>query len=298
MNTKPLFHGAISALVTPFQDGKVDYQSLTNLIEWQISSSIDGIVVCGSTGEGITLEESERESIIKHSVSVVNKRIPVMVGTGSSSTKRTIDYTQQASDLGADAALIVTPYYNKPTQEGLFMHFKAVNDETNIPIYLYTNPGRAIVSITLPTFDRLMDLKNIVGVKESTSNAEFALSIKNLSAQKKQSFDILCGDDSEALEYNKNGSLGCISVASNLIPDVVSKIQKLSLGGSHDEAKALYKKYEPIFSCLFVETNPTPLKYALSLIGKCSAEMRLPLVEPSEESKSAIKQSMIECGLL
>ncbi|MFN8912607.1 MAG: 4-hydroxy-tetrahydrodipicolinate synthase, partial [Alphaproteobacteria bacterium] len=294
MNTTPVFRGAISALVTPFKNGEVDYKSLSNLIERQISYGIDGIVLCGSTGECTTLEDDERTSIIKHTVSVVSRRIPIMVGTGASSTKRTIDYTKQANELGADAALIVTPYYNKPTQAGIFMHFKAVNDSAHIPIYVYTNPGRAVVSVTLDTFGLLMDLKNIVGVKESTANAKFALSISELSSQKQINFSILCGDDSTALEYNKNGSLGCISVASNLIPEVVSNIQKLSLNGSHDAAHALYTQYEPIFSSLFVESNPIPLKYALSLRGQCTSEMLLHLVEPSDESTAKIKNSMIQ----
>ncbi len=290
-----MFRGSITALVTPFNNGKVDYSAFEKLIEYQITNGTNGIVPCGTTGESPTLSYDEHKKIIEISIKVSNKKIPVIAGTGSNSTAEAIELTKHAAKVGADAALIVTPYYNKPSQEGLYAHYKAINDKCDIPIIIYNIPGRCVIDMSVDTMARLYELKNIIGVKDATGDLDRA------SEQMKkmgEEFIMLSGNDDNAYEFNLRGGRGCISVSANVAPKLCSEFQKLSLSNKKEEAKKIFDKLTPLHEVLFIETNPVPTKYSLSLMNKITEEVRLPLVTAKKESKEKIKKVLSNLSLI
>ena len=281
-----MFKGSITALVTPFKNNKLDEDSYEKFIEFQISNGTNGIVPGGTTGESPTLEYFEHKKIIEIAVKVSNGRIPVIAGTGSNSTKEAIELTKFAENAKADAALIVTPYYNKPTQEGLYQHYKAINDNCGIPIIIYNIPGRSVVDMSVDTMARLFELKNIVGVKDATGDLDRATAQKNKMGDE---FIMLTGNDENAYEFNKRGGVGCISVSSNVAPKMCSEFQKFSNNGNDIEAKKLFDQLLELHHVMFVESNPVPAKYSLSLLKLMEEDVRLPLVTATEDSKNKKK---------
>lgn len=290
-----MFKGSITALVTPFKNNKLDEDSYEKFIEFQISNGTNGIVPGGTTGESPTLEYFEHKKIIEIAVKVSNGRIPVIAGTGSNSTKEAIELTKFAESAKADAALIVTPYYNKPTQEGLYQHYKAINDNCGIPIIIYNIPGRSVVDMSVDTMARLFELKNIVGVKDATGDLDRATAQKNKMGDE---FIMLTGNDENAYEFNKRGGVGCISVSSNVAPKMCSEFQKFSNNGNDIEAKKLFDQLLELHHIMFVESNPVPAKYSLSLLKLMEEDVRLPLVTATEDSKNKIRNILKKTSII
>ena len=290
-----MFKGSITALVTPFKNNKLDEDSYEKFIEFQISNGTNGIVPGGTTGESPTLEYFEHKKIIEIAVKVSNGRIPVIAGTGSNSTKEAIELTKFAENAKADAALIVTPYYNKPTQEGLYQHYKAINDNCRIPIIIYNIPGRSVVDMSVDTMARLFELKNIVGVKDATGDLDRATAQKNKMGDE---FIMLTGNDENAYEFNKRGGVGCISVSSNVAPKMCSEFQKFSNNGNDIEAKKLFDQLLELHHVMFVESNPVPAKYSLSLLKLMEEDVRLPLVTATEDSKNKIRNILKKTSII
>lgn len=290
-----MFKGSITALVTPFKNNKLDEDSYEKFIEFQISNGTNGIVPGGTTGESPTLEYFEHKKIIEIAVKVSNGRIPVIAGTGSNSTKEAIELTKFAENAKADAALIVTPYYNKPTQEGLYQHYKAINDNCGIPIIIYNIPGRSVVDMSVDTMARLFELKNIVGVKDATGDLDRATAQKNKMGNE---FIMLTGNDENAYEFNKRGGVGCISVSSNVAPKMCSEFQKFSNNGNDIEAKKLFDQLLELHHVMFVESNPVPAKYSLSLLKLMEEDVRLPLVTATEDSKNKIRNILKKTSII
>jgi len=290
-----MFKGSITALVTPFKNNKLDADSYEKFIEFQISNGTNGIVPGGTTGESPTLEYFEHKKIIEIAVKVSNGRIPVIAGTGSNSTKEAIELTKFAENAKADAALIVTPYYNKPTQEGLYQHYKAINDNCGIPIIIYNIPGRSVVDMSVDTMARLFELKNIVGVKDATGDLDRATAQKNKMGDE---FIMLTGNDENAYEFNKRGGVGCISVSSNVAPKMCSEFQKFSNNGNDIEAKKLFDQLLELHHVMFVESNPVPAKYSLSLLKLMEEDVRLPLVTATEDSKNKIRNILKKTSII
>ena len=291
-----MFKGSLTALITPFRNGALDEAALTRLVDWQIAEGIHGLVPVGTTGESPTLDYDEHKRVIALTVDTAKKRVPVIAGTGSNSTDEAIELSQYAEKAGADGVLIVTPYYNKPTQEGLYQHFKAINDAINIPIVIYNIPGRSIVDMSVATMARCFkDLKNVVGVKDATANLARP-SLQRAACGEK--FCQLSGEDGTALGFMAHGGRGVISVASNVAPRLVSEMQNALLAGDFAKALAMQDRLMPLFEVMFVETNPAPVKYAVSRLGICTSEMRLPMVPISEQSKKAIDAVLLDLGLI
>ena len=291
-----MFTGTYTAIVTPFKHGKIDEAALAHLIKNQIKGGVDGIVPVGTTGESPTVDYQEHIQIIALSVKYAAGKIKVLAGTGGNSTSEAIYLTQEAEKAGADGSLQVAPYYNKPTQEGLFQHFHAIARATKLPIVLYSIPGRCGVEIAVDTVDRLAhDSVNIVGIKEAGGNAD---RVSQLRATLGARFNILSGDDSLTLPFMSVGADGVISVASNIIPREVSHMVKAYALGKHSVALKLHQKFYPIFKDLFIETNPTPVKAALAMMGVCEEEYRLPLVKMSAKNREALRATLIACGVL
>ena len=290
-----MFKGSITALVTPFKNNQLDEDSYEKFIEFQIFNGTNGIVPGGTTGESPTLEYFEHKKIIEIAVKVSNGRIPVIAGTGSNSTKEAIELTKFAENAKADAALIVTPYYNKPTQEGLYQHYKAINDNCGIPIIIYNIPGRSVVDMSVDTMARLFELKNIVGVKDATGDLDRATAQKNKMGNE---FIMLTGNDENAYEFNKRGGVGCISVSSNVAPKLCSEFQKFSNNGNDIEAKKLFDQLLELHHVMFVESNPVPAKYSLSLLKLMEEDVRLPLVAATEESKNKIRNILKKTSII
>lgn len=290
-----MFKGSITALVTPFKNNKLDEDSYEKFIEFQISNGTNGIVPGGTTGELPTLEYFEHKKIIEIAVKVSNGRIPVIAGTGSNSTKEAIELTKFAENAKADAALIVTPYYNKPTQEGLYQHYKAINDNCGIPIIIYNIPGRSVVDMSVDTMARLFELKNIVGVKDATGDLDRATAQKNKMGDE---FIMLTGNDENAYEFNKRGGVGCISVSSNVAPKMCSEFQKFSNNGNDIEAKKLFDQLLELHHVMFVESNPVPAKYSLSLLKLMEEDVRLPLVTATEDFKNKIRNILKKTSII
>lgn len=290
-----MFKGSITALVTPFKNNQLDQDSYEKFIEFQISNGTNGIVPGGTTGESPTLEYFEHKKIIEIAVKVSNGRIPVIAGTGSNSTKEAIELTKFAENAKADAALIVTPYYNKPTQEGLYQHYKAINDNCGIPIIIYNIPGRSVVDMSVDTMARLFELKNIVGVKDATGDLDRATAQKNKMGNE---FIMLTGNDENAYEFNKRGGVGCISVSSNVAPKLCSEFQKFSNNGNDIEAKKLFDQLLELHHVMFVESNPVPAKYSLSLLKLMEEDVRLPLVTATEDSKNKIRNILKKTSII
>ncbi|HRY06272.1 MAG TPA: 4-hydroxy-tetrahydrodipicolinate synthase [Hyphomicrobiaceae bacterium] len=290
-----MFKGSYTALITPFRNGAVDEKALANIVDWQIKEGTHGLVPVGTTGESPTLDFEEHKRVIEITIEVSAGRVPVIAGTGSNSTAEAIELSQHAEKAGANGVLIVTPYYNKPTQEGLYQHFKAINDALNTPIIIYNIPGRSVVDMSVATMARLSQLKNIVGVKDATANPARATQQRLAMGP---DFCQLSGEDATALGFMAHGGHGCISVASNVAPRLCADFQNACLKGDFKTALALQDKLMPLFDAMFVETNPGPVKYAVSRLGLCTPESRLPMVPVSDEAKRIIDAAMIKVGLL
>lgn len=281
-----MFKGSIVAIVTPFKNGKFDEKTYGDLIEWHIKQGTHGIVPCGTTGEASTLGFEEHYRVIEVAVKAANKRIPVIAGTGANSTDEAIEITKKAKKLGADGALIVTPYYNKPTQEGLYRHYKAVADAVKIPIVLYNVPGRTAVNMLPSTVARLTECKNIVGIKEATGDMKQASELIRLCGDR---LTVLSGDDFTTLPLLALGGHGAISVTANVAPKDSAEMYNAWANGDIVKARELHYKLEPINSAMFIETNPIPVKTALVMMGKIKEEFRLPLCEMSKANKEKLK---------
>lgn len=291
-----MFKGAIVAIVTPIKDDKIDYESYKKLIDFQLKNKTNGILTCGCTGEPATLSYDEHKEMIKFTVEYVNGRVPVIAGTGSNNTKEAIELSQYAEKVGADGCLLITPYYNKPTQKGLYLHYKEIAKNVSIPIILYNVPSRTGISIAPETVLELSEIKNIVGIKEASGSLDQVSKI--LSLVKRDDFVVLSGDDSLTLPIISVGGKGVVSVASNVVPYEVSQMVEYALNGDSENARKLHLKLFPIFKILFIETNPIPVKTILSLMGMISPEWRLPLCGPSEENLEKIKKTIKEFGLI
>jgi 4-hydroxy-tetrahydrodipicolinate synthase len=290
-----MFSGAFTALVTPFLNGEVDVEALENLVEFQIEQGIHGLVPCGTTGETPSMSEAEDRLVIGTVVRVANGRVPVIAGTGSNSTDMAIKYTRMAEEEGADGSLQVSPYYNKPTQEGLYRHFAAIAENTNLPIVLYNIPGRTSISISAETTARLAQIPNIVGTKEATHSMDMASDIRRLCGE---DFCILSGDDSLTLPLMSLGGRGVISVAANVAPAAVSYLVNVLLEGDFGRGRELHYDLLPLCRALFVETNPIPVKTAASILGLCSDEMRLPMIPLAGENLDHLRRVMEETNHL
>ena len=294
-----MFKGSIVALITPFKNNKLDEDCYIALINHHLKSGTSAIVPAGTTGESPTLNHEEHERVIELCVKESKGKIPIIAGTGSNSTEEAISLTKHAERTGADAALVVTPYYNKPTQEGLYQHFKAINDNCSIPIIIYNIPPRSVVDMSVDTMARLFELKNIIGVKDATAN------LNRVDEQKRkvaEDFIQLSGEDATALEFNLRGGGGCISVTANIAPKLCSEFQEASLAKNNDNllarAKEINDKLMPLHKSLFIESNPSPVKYAASLLKLCSEEVRLPLVKITNPTKEKIKSAMQHANLI
>ncbi len=290
-----MFKGIYTALITPFANGKVDEKAFQAFVEWQISEGVHGLVPCGTTGESPTLTYDEHKRVIELTIEVAKGRVPVMAGTGSNSTEEAIMFTSHAKKAGADCALVVAPYYNKPTQEGLYQHFKAINDAVDLPLFIYNIPGRSVVNIADETLVRLSALPNIVGVKDATGDLTRPLMLRAKGGKKLQMFS---GEDMTAVAFNVSGGQGCISVVSNVMPKQAAAVQNASLKGEHAKALELLEPMVPLIDALFAETSPAPVKYALSLMGKANADLRLPLVLPREETRAKLQNLLRSLNLI
>ena len=284
-----MFSGAFTALITPFRNGEVDVEALEGMVEFGIKGGVSGLVPCGTTGETPALSEKEDRLVIETVVRVAAGRVAVIAGTGSNSTDMAIKYTRMAEEAGADGSLQVSPYYNKPTQEGLYRHFAAVAENTSLPLVLYNIPGRTGVTISAETTARLAEVPNIVGTKEATHSMDMASDIRRLCGEE---FSILSGDDSLTLPIVALGGHGVISVASNVAPAAVSDMVGALLNGDRERGRELHYDLLPLFRALFLETNPIPVKAAASLLGLCSDEMRLPMVPLADENLAKLREVM------
>src|SRR5215211_3332770 len=295
MTARTSFRGSFTALVTPFKNGSLDEQAYRELVEWQIAEGTKGLVPVGTTGESPTLNHDEHNRVVEWCVDQARKRVPVIAGAGSNSTAEAIELSRHAEKAGADAVLIVTPYYNKPTQEGLYQHFKAINDAIGIPIFIYNIPGRSVIDMSVETMARLFELENIVGVKDATANvARVSLQRQAMGPE----FIQLSGEDATALGFMAHGGQGCISVTSNVAPRLCSEMQEACLKGDYASALKVQDRLMPLHTALFVETNPSPVKYALSALGRMSDEVRLPMVPVSETTRQTVRSAMTHAGLI
>ena len=287
-----MFKGSNVALVTPFINSRLDDEAYIKLIHFHIKNGTNGLVPAGTTGESPTLSHDEHERVIELCVKESNGKLPVIAGTGSNSTEEAISLTTHAEKIGANGALIVTPYYNKPTQEGLYQHYKAINDKCGIPIIIYNIPGRSVIDMSVDTMARLFELKNIIGVKDATGDLDRVnKTIKKIG----KDFIQLTGNDDNALEFNRRGGVGAISVTANIAPKLCSEFQKLSVlddEKSRSETEKLNKILQPVHQSMFVESNPSPVKYAAKLLNLCNDDVRLPLVKVTDDTKKIIKEAL------
>ena len=293
-----MFKGSNVALITPFKNNELDEETYIKLINFHLENGTNGLVPAGTTGESPTLSHSEHEKVIELCINESNGKIPVIAGTGSNSTEEAISLTKHAEKAGADGALVVTPYYNKPTQEGLYQHYKAINDNTGLPIIIYNIPGRCVIDMSVDTMARLFELKNIAGVKDATGDLNrLDQTIKKLGPD----FIQLTGEDGLAFEFNKRGGVGIISVTANIAPKLCSEMQKFSKSDSDNEikeAERIDSLLQPVHKSLFAESNPAPVKYAAKLLGLCDDAVRLPLVKIMEETKLKVKNSLVSAKLI
>ncbi|MDA9956292.1 4-hydroxy-tetrahydrodipicolinate synthase [Candidatus Pelagibacter sp.] len=293
-----MFKGSNVALITPFKNDKLDEEAYIKLIHFQIKNGTNGLVPAGTTGESPTLSHNEHQKVIELCIKESKGKSVVIAGTGSNSTKEAISLSTHAEKVGADASLIVTPYYNKPTQEGLYQHYKAINDKIGIPILIYNIPGRSVIDMSVDTMARLFELKNIVGVKDATGDLD------RVNQQKEKmgnDFIQLTGNDDNALEFNKRGGVGSISVTANIAPKLCADFQRFSKINTDEgqrEAAKLDKILQPIHHSMFIESNPSPVKYAANLLGLCEYDVRLPLVKVTDPTKEVIKKSLVSANLL
>lgn len=290
-----MFHGSIVALITPFKDGKVDEKAFQSFVEWQVAQGTHALVPCGTTGESPTLSHDEHRRVVELCIEAAGGKVPVIAGAGSNSTAEAVELSRHARQAGAAAALVVTPYYNKPTQEGLYQHYKAIHDSADLPIIIYNIPGRSVVDMSVATMARLAKLPNIVGVKDAT--ADLTRPIRTRLAVGPD-FCQLSGEDATALAFNAQGGVGCISVTANIAPAMCAAMQNAWAAGDLVTAYKLRDALQPLHDSMFVETSPGPVKYAASLLGKSSADTRLPLVAVAESTREAVKAAMTGAGLL
>ena len=293
-----MFKGSNVALITPFKNDKLDTENYLKLINFHIDNGTDGLVPAGTTGESPTLSHDEHQTVIELCVQEAKGKIPIIAGTGSNSTEEAVALTKHAEKAGADGALVVTPYYNKPTQEGLYQHYKAINDNTSLPIIIYNIPSRCVIDMTVDTMAKLFELKNIVGVKDATGDLKrLDETIKKLGPD----FIQLTGEDGLAFEFNKRGGVGIISVTANIAPKLCSEMQKYSKSKSDNEikeAERIDQLLQPLHKSLFIESNPAPVKYAAKLLGLCDDAIRLPLVKITKETQEKVKKALYSAKLL
>ncbi len=290
-----MFKGSIPALITPFKNGEVDYDSLEKLVEWQISEGSSGLVAVGTTGESPTLSHDEHKSVIKSIVNTASKRIPIIAGAGSNNTSESIELMEFAESVGADAALVVTPYYNKPNQSGLYRHYKMLHDSSSLPIIIYNIPGRSIIDMTPETMGELAELPRIIGVKDATGDVSRVSDTRTTCGD---DFVQLSGEDASALGFNAHGGIGCISVVANIAPKISMLFQESMLKGDYVKALTYQDMLLPLHRAAFAEPNPAPTKYALSLLGRCDNEVRSPLCEISPETQKKIRLALVHAGLI
>ncbi|MBD1162994.1 4-hydroxy-tetrahydrodipicolinate synthase [Pelagibacterales bacterium SAG-MED11] len=293
-----MFKGSNVALVTPFKNDKLDDETYIKLIHFHIKNGTNGLVPAGTTGESPTLSHDEHERVIELCVKESAGKLPVFAGTGSNSTEEAISLTSHAEKIGANGALIVTPYYNKPTQEGLYQHYKSINDKCGIPIIIYNIPGRSVIDMSVDTMARLYELKNIIGVKDATGDLN---RVDQTLKKMGKDFMQLTGNDDNALEFNKRGGVGAISVTANIAPKLCSDFQKLSIMSdekSISEAERLDKILQPVHHSMFIESNPSPVKYAAKLLDLCDDEVRLPLVKITDPTKEIVKKALLSAKLI
>jgi 4-hydroxy-tetrahydrodipicolinate synthase len=290
-----MFKGSFTALITPFRNGGLDEEAFRRIVDWQISEGTHGLVPAGTTGESPTLNYDEHKRVIELAVVTAKGRVPVIAGTGSNATDEAIELTEYAAKVGTDAVLIVTPYYNKPTQEGLYQHFKAINDAVDIPIIIYNIPARSVVDMTVETMTRCFALKNVIGVKDATANLARA-SQQRLAMG--PGFNLLSGEDATALGFMAHGGHGCISVVSNVAPRLCAEFQNACLAGDYKTALALQDRLMPLHDAMFCEANPGPVKYAASRLGLCEADVRLPLVPITQASQRIVDAALVRAGLI
>ena len=295
MKTNSSFIGSIVAIITPFRNGKVDDRALCDLVEWQIANGTDGIVPCGTTGESATLTHEEHNRVIELTVKAVKGRVPVIAGTGSNSTDEAIALTRRAKDVGADAALLISPYYNKPTQEGLYQHHRAVAESVDLPQILYNIPGRTAVNLAPQTVARLAVIRNIVGIKEGSGSLAQVSDIIHLCGER---ITVLSGDDALTLPMLALGAKGVITVTANIAPAEMAGMVDAWAAGDSLKARQLHYKLYPLFQALFLETNPIPIKHAVALMGKATAELRLPLCPMAQENVDKLSRVMKDFGLI
>src|SRR6201992_3166148 len=295
MASKTNFRGSFTALVTPFKNGSLHEAAFRSLVNWQIDEGTNGLVPVGTTGESPTVSHDEHKRVVEWCIDEAKGRVPVIAGAGSNSTREAVELAEHAEKAGASAVLVVTPYYNKPTQEGLYQHFKAINDAIGIPIVIYTTPPRSVIDMSVDTMKRLFDLKNIAGVKDATASM---VRVSQQRAAMGPDFTQLSGEDATALGFMAHGGHGCISVTSNVAPRLCAEFQGACLRGDFAAALKLQGKLAPLHMNLFVETSPAPIKYALSLIGKCPPNVRLPMVPATEKAQAAVREAMVHAGLI
>ena len=291
---KKLFEGSGVALVTPFKDGKINYEKMGDLIEWHIENKTDAIIVCGTTGESATMTDKERKSTIKFVVDKVNKRIPVIAGSGSNNTAYSIELSKYCQEVGADGLLIVTPYYNKATQNGLIKHYTAIADSVDLPIILYNVPGRTGVNITPATVEKLSKIENIVAIKEASGNISQVAEIARLCGE---DFAIYSGNDDQIVPILSLGGIGVISVLANVLPKETHDIVEKYLSGDVEESRKLQLRLNELVNSLFIEVNPIPVKAAMNLMGMGAGELRLPLTDISEQNLEVLKNNMLKAGI-
>ena len=289
------FRGSFTALVTPFHNGTLDEKAFRALVVWQIDEGTNGLVPVGTTGESPTLTHEEHRRVVEWCIEEARGRVPVIAGAGSNSTREAVDLARYAEKAGADAVLVVTPYYNKPTQEGLYQHFKAINDAIDIPIIIYNIPARSVIDMSVDTMKRLYELNNVAGVKDATASM---VRVSQQRAALGPEFTQLSGEDATALGFMAHGGHGCISVTSNVAPRLCAEFQNACSRGDYVAALRLQDKLMPLHQSLFIETSPAPAKYALSVLGKCDEAVRLPMVVLSEKSKAAVRDAMVHAGLI
>lgn len=291
----PMFRGSIPALITPFANGKVDERAFQDFVEWQIEQGSHGVVPCGTTGESPTLSHDEDKRITALCVEVARGRVPVIAGTGSNATDEAIELTRHAKQAGADAALVVTPYYNKPTQEGLYQHYRAIHDAIEIPIIVYNVPGRASVTVSPETMARLAKLSNIVGIKDATADLPYMADTRMLIGD---DFTYLSGEDPTVVPYLALGGHGCISVTANVAPRLCAELQEAWQSGDTATVQAVNDRLMPLHRALFAETSPAPVKFAASVLGKCRNHLRLPMVPVFEQTEARVRAAMAHAGLI
>ncbi len=290
-----MFKGSFTALITPFKGSKVDEEAFVRLVEWQIKEGTHGLVPCGTTGESPTLSTEEHKRVIALCIETAKKRVPIVAGCGSNSTEEAIDLTRFAKDAGADATLQVMPYYNKPTQEGLYLHVKALSEAVDLPIILYNVPVRTITDLSVATMARCAKLKNVIGVKDATANVARVTQQRNACGE---AFVQLSGEDGTCLGFMAHGGVGCISVTSNIAPKLCAEFQNACLAGDWKKALALQDRLMPLHDSMFVETNPAPVKYAASRLGLCAADVRLPLAPLTDASRKMVDIALAQIGLV